>query len=547
MPSILHSFSIVIILAIVILLGMTYLGQKGSRQLVIFRWLLFWIVLWLLSNFALDFGDHHLITLYILRATFLTSILMVYMLYRLSLAFPNTLEVFAPWQDYIVKVTTAIAGVLSISPLLVADYSRSGAMVLARYAGGYYIYAAYIFMLLAVVVFNFIKQYRISPALKRQQSKYLFVGLIISTTIITTVDLVIPLVLQNNTASNFGPFGIIVWVVCSYLALTRQHLFQIKVLLSEFWAILLITVIFIWLSTHYSLGNLMVFLVIISICVLFIRSVISEARKEEQLEHANRQLEEDKKRLVELDKLKDDFISMASHELNTPISAIKGYLSMVLVEGLGGEIPDKARQYLETVFQASRRLSDMVSDLLNVSRIESGRIHLIWERKQIEEVIQQAITEVASKAREAHHTLTYEAPKQKMPLTWFDTNRITEVLINLLGNAIKYTPNGGKVAVSIGYSADDIVVSVKDDGKGIPKDKADRVFKKFSQVDVVKDEHKGTGLGMYISQKFIELHKGKIWFESKGEGKGTTFHFSLPILTAKPYDPYEGESAVLSQ
>jgi len=531
MPSILHSLSIVIILAIVILLVLTYLGQKSSRQLAIFRWLLFWIILWLLSNIALDFGDHHLLTLYILRVTFLTSILMVYMLYRFSLIFPNMLKISTPWQESLVKVTAAIVGVLSISPLLVADYSRNGAMVLARYAGGYYVYAAYIFILLAVIISNFIKQYRISPALKRQQSKYLFVGLIISTAIITAVDLVIPLVAQNNTASNFGPYGIIVWVVCSYLALTRQHLFQIKVLLSESWAILLITVICIWFSTHYSLGNLLVFLVIISICVLFIRSVISEARKEEELEHANRQLEEDKKHLVELDKLKDDFISMASHELNTPISAIKGYLSMVLVEGLGGEIPDKARQYLETVFQSSQRLSGMVSDLLNVSRIESGRIHLIWERKPIEEVIQQAITEVASKAREAHHRLTFDEPKQKMPLTWFDSNRITEVLINLLGNAIKYTPNGGKITVVAGYNADDIVVSVKDNGKGIPKEKAGRVFQKFSQVDVAKDEHKGTGLGMYISKKFIELHTGRIWFESEGGGQGHHLLF-------RPAHPY---------
>jgi signal transduction histidine kinase len=132
-----------------------------------------------------------------------------------------------------------------------------------------------------------------------------------------------------------------------------------------------------------------------------------------------------------------------------------------------------------------------------------------------------------------------------MPLTWFDVTRIMEVIINIIGNSIKYTDPGGKIEASV--SADDkfITVAIKDNGRGIPKEKQDQVFSKFTQVDVLKDEVKGTGLGMYISKTFIELHKGKIWFESEGEGKGTTFFFSLPILKDKPVDPHEGEGAVL--
>jgi signal transduction histidine kinase len=512
-----------------------------------FRWLLTWIDLWLITNLAIKFIGSHAVVLYTLRGAFFTSMVMVYYLLKFSIRFPNELEIKNRWLKPAVGISAGLIGILSLTSLLVADYARDGAIVLAQYNRGYYAYLAYILGMFALIMFFLAKQYQISSVVKKQQTKLLFAGFLASMIIISTVDLIIPLVFGNNTPANFGPFGIIFLVVCSFWALTRHHLFDVKVLLSELWAILLIVMIFVWLLMHFSMGNLAVFLIIISICVLFIKSVLSEAAKEEKLEQANQQLEDDKKKLVEVDKLKDDFISMASHELNTPISAIKGYLSMVLVERLGGEIPEKARGYLETVFQSAQRLSGMVNDLLNVSRIESGRIHLVWERKPIEAVILQAITEVASKAREAHHTLTFEEPKQQLPLTWFDGNRITEVLINLLGNAIKYTPSGGKITVNVGYDTHNIIVSVEDNGKGIPKDKVDRVFGKFSQVDVAKDEHKGTGLGMYISKKFVELHNGTIWFNSDGEGKGTTFNFSIPIKTNKPFDPHDGEGNILSE
>jgi signal transduction histidine kinase len=218
---------------------------------------------------------------------------------------------------------------------------------------------------------------------------------------------------------------------------------------------------------------------------------------------------------------------------------------MILDEGIGGEIPPQAKGFLEKIYSASQRLAAMVKDLLNVSRIESGRIHLIYEQKPIEGLIDQAIGEILSKAKEVNQTLTFDKPTKAMPLTWFDVTRIIEVLINMIGNSIKYTQPGGKIEVSVSADTESITVAVEDNGRGIPKEKQDQVFSKFTQVDVLKDEVKGTGLGMYISKRFIELHKGKIWFESDGENKGTSFYFSLPIIKEKPVDPHEGEGAVL--
>ncbi len=124
--------------------------------------------------------------------------------------------------------------------------------------------------------------------------------------------------------------------------------------------------------------------------------------------------------------------------------------------------------------------------------------------------------------------------------------RIVEVLINLIGNSIKYTEPGGKIEVACHADDDRIIVSVEDNGRGIPKDKYDHVFEKFTQVNVLTDQIKGTGLGMFISKNLIALHKGKLWFKSSVDKNdhGTIFYFSLPILKEKPFDPNEGEGAL---
>jgi len=417
-----------------------------------------------------------------------------------------------------------------------------------EYSTLYYLYFGLFvtYMLSALIIL--IRKYIVSSGIEKQQIKYISWSITVASTISFVINMVLP-AFGNFVAAWTGPLVIFIILAAIGYAITKHHLFDMKVIVSEASVVIVGFAAFsqILLSTNTTEFFLraIIFLIIIFGGFLLIKSVQHEISQKEKIQKLATDLEKANEHLKELDKLKDDFLSMASHELNTPIAAIEGYLSMVLVEGMGGKIPDKARGYLDTVFTSAQRLAHMVKDLLNVSRIESNRIHIIWEQKPIEDVIKQAVTEVMSKAREAKHTLTFEEPKKTMPKTWFDVTRITEILINMLGNSIKYTDPGGKITVRCHCDDDKIVVEVEDNGKGIPKERAKAVFEKFSQVDVMKDEVKGTGLGMYIAQKFIELHHGKIWFHSDGEGKGTTFFFSLPVLKEKPFDEHEGEDAVL--
>ncbi|MDO8513725.1 MAG: ATP-binding protein [bacterium] len=251
--------------------------------------------------------------------------------------------------------------------------------------------------------------------------------------------------------------------------------------------------------------------------------------------------------LKDLDQMKDEFISVASHEMNTPLAAIQGYLSMILDEGMG-KVDATAKEYLDRVYASSKRLAVLILDLLNVSRIEQGRIHLMYGEIGPEELVQSVIDELSVKSNAKKIYLKFEKPEHKLPQTWIDINRIREVLVNLAGNAIKFTEKGG-VTIEAKVDGRSLEFTVSDTGVGIKQEDADKLFKKFSQLNREKNEFQGSGLGLYISKKLVELHSGKIWIESPpaGGGKGAIFKFTLPIVSQKPADPFEGEGAVLTK
>lgn len=414
---------------------------------------------------------------------------------------------------------------------------------------GWFVFYGHVILLTILINIVLVRSYAVSSQENKTKIQYFLSGLVFFAVFNFIFNVVLPIFWGNYKYYYFGNYSTIVLLVLTAYAIVKRQLFNIKVIATESVVVVLsiglLIEVFVSNSVVETLVKAIIWLLATYGGYQLIKSVKVEIKQREDLAVLAKQLEDANNHLKEIDKLKDDFLSMASHELNTPIAAIEGYLSMILQEGMGGKIPDKAREYLQTVFTSSQRLASLVKDLLNVSRIESGRIHIIYEQKQITAVIDQAIMEVMSKAREAKHSLTFEKPIKPIPLTYFDVTRVTEIMINMLGNSIKYTPPGGKIVVKAVSDDKKIVVSVEDNGKGIPKDRVNAVFQKFTQVDVMKDEVKGTGLGMYIAKKFIELMNGQIWFQSPGENKGTTFYISLPVLAEKPADPHEGEGEVL--
>jgi len=467
--------------------------------------------------------------------------------YGLLLNFPKKIK--ARTYDYIF----IIIGVLLSSLCVFSDLILSkidiikGTLVWNEGPLGLYFYL-YAVIALLIAFYRLFMAYRSGEPEYKNRIKYFSYGVFLFAIFNIIFNVIIPAFVHIDKLYWLGDYAVIFFIGYSAYAIVKYKLFNIKVITTETTVILISISLLIEVFMSSSIVEGAVIFLIWMVATyggwVLIKSVKKEIQQREELQKLTAQLKDANEHLKEMDKLKDDFLSMASHELNTPITAIQGYLSMILEEHLAGEVNPTAKQYLTRVYESAKRLSALVKDLLNVSRIESGRIHIIYEEAQIEDLIEQAQAEVMPYVKNAGHKMTYEKPKKKMPTTWLDKTRITEVLINIMSNAVKYTEPPGLIEISVSNDNKFITVKIKDNGRGIPKDKQDTVFAKFSQIDVLKDQVKGTGLGMYISKKFIELQNGKIWFEST-DGKGTTFIFTVPVLDKKPSDTHEGEGAIL--
>jgi PAS domain S-box-containing protein len=232
---------------------------------------------------------------------------------------------------------------------------------------------------------------------------------------------------------------------------------------------------------------------------------------------------------AEADRAKSEFVSTVSHELRTPMTAIKGYTDL-LHSGAVGEINENQKRFLGIIKSNTDRLTALINDLLDISRVETGRVRFEPEMVQMGDIIANVIDSLAASASKKGHSLTYRV-EAGLPEIMGDPNRLTQVFTNLVGNAINYTPDDGKISVSIYQVQGAIRADVQDDGIGIHPDDLGKVFERFYRADhPMVRESSGTGLGLPIAKMFIEMHGGRVWAESE-PGQGTIFTVLLPLPT----------------
>lgn len=248
---------------------------------------------------------------------------------------------------------------------------------------------------------------------------------------------------------------------------------------------------------------------------------------EQRVEERTHELAIANERLKELDRLKSDFVSNVSHELRTPLTAIKGAVDLILRE-VPGPLNEKQSHYLKRVRTNTQHLAGLINDLLDLSKIEDGGIELRAERVSLGGLIHEVVETLRPIAAENSLVLEATIPEASI-LVWADRDKIMQVLTNLIGNAIKFTPPHGKVTVSSASNdADGVRVAVSDTGPGVSGDERERIFEKFYQVaENGGSKPKGTGLGLAIAKTLVELHGGKIWVESE-PSRGSRFCFTLP-------------------
>lgn len=247
---------------------------------------------------------------------------------------------------------------------------------------------------------------------------------------------------------------------------------------------------------------------------------------EQRLYATNRALMSANEKLQTLDQMKSKFVADVSHEFRTPMTVIKEAIAQIL-DGLAGKINPKQRQMLEMGERSLDRLTRLVTDILDLSRIEADKVELKKEKVDTMALLNETFATFKIQLSKKQITFKKDIPQDVGPI-WADKDKITQVVINLLNNAVKYTPAGGSITVGFRETDQESRFEISDTGPGISKENYQKIFDKYERITSEKfEKHEGTGLGLPISKDIIGLHKGRIWVESE-LGKGSKFIFTLP-------------------
>ncbi|MEK7574901.1 MAG: ATP-binding protein [Patescibacteria group bacterium] len=335
----------------------------------------------------------------------------------------------------------------------------------------------------------------------------------------------------------FPPYPLILFAIypaISGYAIFKYQLFDVKVIATQIltftlWVFILIRTLLADTPKEQFINGILL-LVTLIFGNLLIRSVLQEVKTREKIEKLANDLEAANERLKELDQLKSEFVSLATHQIRGPLTSIKGYASL-MIEGDYGEIPQKLQEPIDTIFQSSKSLAVIVDDFLNVSRIEQGKMKYDFTTFDLcalaNEVVMEAQPAIEKRALTISATVCPEPTNVSG-----DRGKIKQVIGNILDNSIKYTPKGS-IALSLtsDKAARKILLTIKDTGVGIRPETIPHLFQKFSRAeDASKVNILGTGLGLYVAKEMIKAHGGRIWVESPGEGKGSTFFVELAMV-----------------
>jgi signal transduction histidine kinase len=337
------------------------------------------------------------------------------------------------------------------------------------------------------------------------------------------------------------PFGMVIFIGLLTFAITKYHLMNIKLLAAQALVVSLVAILgselFFAESTTNKILILITLLISVGLGYMLVRSVRLEHQRREELQIMSDKLAQANDKLVKLDNAKSEFISIASHQLRTPLTSIKGYTSLLL-EGSYGKVDSKQEDVLNKIYSSNERLVNLVEDLLNISRIESGRMEFTFDKWKMEDLCKEVVDGLMLKAKGRDLYLDFKLPETPMPLVTIDGAKVREVISNMTDNAIKYTKKGGvKVKLEflkgseqrVNCGEGSVRVTVSDTGIGIPLEEMPYLFGKFSRgKDTSRLNTGGTGLGLYVGKRMIEANGGIIWAESEGANLGSRFIIEIP-------------------
>lgn len=501
-----------------------YLSDRKSKINQLFLLLTLSIFLWVPLPFFFNLSVFSGIALLLVRWGYAAVSLFMIAFYFFALYFPRKSEK-RHLLDVIILSLGLFIFILSFTPFLIKNIEFTDLGVNPIFGEGKIFYFISLFIMSALYLFIIFKKYFILIPHEKLRAQYFLLGLSFFVAINLFFNVILPILGQPVAKFYyFGNYSAVFLLGLTAFAIVKQELFGMKVILTQF----LVGVIAIFLlaqavtATGWDLvWKFILFLTFLPFGYFLIKSVIQEIKRRAEIQRLYNKLEK-------LDEAKTEFMSIVSHQLRTPLTAIKGYTSMIL-EGIYGKFSDKMEKPLNNTLSSSERLIKFVNDILDVTRIETGRIEFTPKKTSLEEVVSSVVFELEIKAKEKNLALKWKESKKPLPEILIDPDKIRQVILNLIDNAIKYT-NKGEVKINCKIKNKKYLISVSDTGTGMSKEEIFKLFKSFSRGESGVAYYKeGTGLGLYIGRKFVEMQGGKTWAESPGKGRGSTFYIELPI------------------
>lgn len=332
----------------------------------------------------------------------------------------------------------------------------------------------------------------------------------------------------------YGPIGMVIFFALLTYSILRYKTFNFKIFSAYIFTfaiwILVLSLLFINDIGYIHVIVPFTFLFLVYLGIQLLRTVRKEVQQREVLESLTDDLEESNEKLKALDKLKTDFLSFASHQLRTPLTAIKGYSSMLL-DGSFGALGEEQTDATKRIFESTNHMVKLVEDFLSASKIEQGGLVYAMEKFDMNELVLDLVTDMKIAAEGKGVALSFDKQvREDTSIVTGDKEKLRQVVSNMIDNAIKYSPKGS-VHVTISHGKDGVEVAVADNGIGMSPETVAKLFEKFSRGEAAKIDKSGYGLGLYLAQQIATAHKGHIAATSPGVGKGSVFTLVLPVDT----------------
>ena len=491
-------------------------------------------IIWGVSNYL----DYQFtapdVILWALRIDICISVVHAFLFFQLAYVFPKESITFPKFYKLLLIPLVILVAALTLTPFVFSGINHvapAGQVTNPDRGPGIVVFALAAILLVGAGIVLFFKKMFSAKGLEKAQYRFVVIGTMLTFSLILVFDLILPVFFNQLRFVPLGAIFLFPFIVFMTYAIFKHHLLSVKVISTEILTFVLTVVTFSEIIFSQSFAETLFrsgeFVLVLIFGILLIRSVLREVEQREKLEKLDKELQEKNQQLDELSHFKSELLSLASHQIRSPLAAIKGFASLIM-DGSYGPVPEKINAAVRTMSKSAEELIGLINTLLDVRKIEEGKMEYQFAKTDLVKMVADVVELLKPLAETKKLEFTF-IPSDHEVWVNADAEKLKQVIQNLVDNAIKYTPSGF-VRVMLNITAATATVTVADSGVGIPDTLIPHLFEEFVRDERIKKQILGTGLGLYIARKIAEAHGGKMWAESAGEGKGSALHVTIPLM-----------------